>query len=1192
MPTPLTKLGWPAGWNPSQDANNGSSEALLRMDNLQLDEQGVISLARGNGDLNTSAFGDYVDRIYSKTIVGTDFTWVALNRASSSIRRSNDKFVSDDVELATAGGERAAFTDCLGQILITAGDIKKKDDGTNVIDLGIVKPGAGPDVALHNQPTLELWHGTWSMIEGHDPVDLTPFGANELAFKAYVDSTSLRATFRQTYGSPVDTTNIDTGISRDPGLDTFQFVIQPQDTGLFRNIRVEILLDADPTIGKNYYWIDIPVDLTNAAFRLGLDVFSSLSVQRSQFTRQGDDATLDWTHVTAVNFIATAIADVQIYMGELKFVGGLQGQLFGLYQYAQMDINDNGIYQAKSPLVQNDGVFNVQNGYTTITPNHTDDTQVTHHWIFRKSAISITTARGVVVTAQDANLPVLLDQWYRVAITPVNTDVDDTTADLDAIEEDVTANLFLQSVKDITDPILAMEGLFNERMLYLTKKWIYLSDRLNPDAIDTRYTVKAFGDPTERNLWLKINTNAQLTLATTKDLYEITGTLLDLPDGTLDIAIRAIGEQYPPLSSDCALTDGKIFYPAADGIRVTTGSNSTLLSTQLNLLFQGEARHGISAVTITANDDVSYPIAVGRTRLYCSLPLTNGRKLFIFDLIRQTWRLMDTAPLAIRVTQTDEVLFGYGDGGDNYLRQFETGTASWDFELRTIYDHNGQPRNRKDTFTLKIVFDSGGSNVAVAMGKNGGGFTGLGNINSNGLSTAYINVEALALGFRYAFKLTGTAIASFKLYEITLEYDPRPEQVNFLRIPNNNLGTFARKRFTNFAFVIDSLGGDVTFTPYLDNVADTPSTVNKAVKLTHIHYFTEETICTDIGGTLESAGDPFEFYGPNVEEIVSEKLPTPVKFLVIPANDFGSPNRKRHTSYKFQINTLGEDVLFTPIVDGEAYTTAIFNTTEKRTVEYFFPTAEDVKGIDIGGTLESQTDTEFEFYGVIVPQQLEVLPARLKSLFINTNNFGVAARKRVRTIPIIIDTYTDNVLFTPIVDGIAVLPSSTLVASGKRTLYHFFTEDVFGVDFGGALLSESSNPFEFYGFGNPEEVEVLPVPKKYDQLRPLRFDKIGKLFGFRTRVIMTGSTTIMPFKIFGETQDFEDEVGTPPLYSGTFAIRPNQDDVYDIKLPKNINGTIFRITLGPTVDPFHRYDLLAKVSLSGMESDSRWIPTK
>jgi hypothetical protein len=305
MPTPLTRTSWPLGWNPSMDASNGAPEGLLRMDNLQQDEQGVISLARGNTTLNGGAFAGFVDRIASKNINGTDFTWVALTRSTSGVLRSNNDFASNTT-VGSAGGERAAFGDCLGQILVAAGDIKKKDDGTTINDLGITTPGVGPTVTLHNQPTLELWHGIWSLIEGHDPFTLAD---PDLSYKAFTDSSTLRASFRETYASPIDTTDIDTGAAGDPSLDSFQFIIQPQDTSLFRNIRIEFILDDDPTLGKNYYWVDIPVDLTQAEFRLGLDVFSTLSVRRQDFTRQGEDQTLDWTHVTAINFIATAISD-------------------------------------------------------------------------------------------------------------------------------------------------------------------------------------------------------------------------------------------------------------------------------------------------------------------------------------------------------------------------------------------------------------------------------------------------------------------------------------------------------------------------------------------------------------------------------------------------------------------------------------------------------------------------------------------------------------------------------------------------------------------------------------------------------------------------------------------------------------------------------------------------------------------
>src|SRR5665811_2157306 len=129
------------------------------------------------------------------------------------------------------------------------------------------------------------------------------------------------------------------------------------------------------------------------------------------------------------------------------------------------------------------------------------------------------------------------------------------------------------------------------------------------------------------------------------------------------------------------------------------------------------------------------------------------------------------------------------------------------------------------------------------------------------------------------------------------------------------------------------------------------------------------------------SGGVFEYYGLNLEECVSEKLPSPATFLVIPPNNYGTPNRKRHTSYKFQILTRGANVQFTPLLDGVSYTPATYNTLIKQTVDYFFTQSDgDVIGVDIGGTLKSLTSTPFEFYGAIQPQTVELLPDRLEYL--------------------------------------------------------------------------------------------------------------------------------------------------------------------------------------------------------------------
>jgi hypothetical protein len=416
------------------------------------------------------------------------------------------------------------------------------------------------------------------------------------------------------------------------------------------------------------------------------------------------------------------------------------------------------------------------------------------------------------------------------------------------------------------------------------------------------------------------------------------------------------------------------------------------------------------------------------------------------------------------------------------------------------------------------------------------------------------------------------------------------------------MGTISRKRWTAFAFVIDTLGNDVLLNPLLDNVnwisdASLVPVVNTSGKQTFIYYFTSEAIATDMGILLVSKdgeptrfgpnGGPFEFYGVDLSECISEKLPPPVEFLIIPPDNYGTPNRKRHTSYKFQILTRGKNVKFTPNLDGVAYSPAIYNTITKRTVEYFFDqSAGDVIGIDIGGTLQTIETTPFEYYGNVKPQTVEVLPDRLEYLRIPNSNFNVASKKRVRTLPLVIDTYGKDVQFTPIVDGVLGLPE-TLNTKGKVTTYYYFITDSFGTDYGGIL--NGGNIFEFYGMLHPEDVEILPVPKLFDQLGPVRLDKIGKLFSFRIRIIPT--TTTIPWAIYDD-YNLSGLAYATPLASGTIQTVPNVDEIYEIPMPKNVNAAVMRLVLGPTTGPFYRYDVSLKVQTSGMETGSKWLPIR
>lgn len=1305
----LTKTNWPLGWTPSADLNNGDPNGLVRMDNLQLEESGAIGLVRGFTELGSN-FSDFVSDIYSKVVDGVEAFWVGLNNGVFVFRYGDITFSSPTTVLS-GGGTRPAFGDGLGQVIACSGTQKKKDDGHKIQDLGLLDPPYAPNVQSIQQQQIDLigsGGGNWTLIEG-DSITLEP----PTSFKVFVNSTTLRGVAEAVFDNPVDTTNTGDGPSVNPQNDTFYILIQPGDTSNFQKFRVELYLD---TTGDNYYWMDWPL-AGSTSYNLGIDTQSILSARRSDFTRSGSDPNLDWTNVVKMRVIGEAIGYDKFLAGEARFVGGAAGELNGYYVYIQVDVNDNGSYQAKSAVSPQSEPQLILNGSANVLLAASGDPQVTESWLFRKSLPATQFQEVINLNGQNINVPVpvVLDTFYRVAVGAPGSTVLDNTPDIDAIQTNIVANQFIISMADLQDPIIGMEGIYNERMLYLTDKELLLSDRLNIDAYDPRYSLKAFGGASEHNLWIKKISNNTLLLATTKDFYEISGTLLDLPDGTIDANVRSIGEAFPPLSQDVTATDGAIFYAAADGWRITTGSNSVHIDAsapernKLSLLFQGLNRYGIPDFISNPGNTTRYAVGIGRSKFYAVAQCSDGtRRLLIYDLVKQTWRLQYTDPTVIYITKSDKVLLGYGLGSGNNIQMMEFGDdATVDFAqpgqtgqsffLQTVYDHNGQPRNRKDTFTLKLVMDTGGQPVSVNLGIDGGAFsnltsiTGTNQISTSGQTTVYFNIDGVyGLGFRYAIQIIGTNSLKFKLWEYTIEYNPRPEQNVFYHVLDDNFGSNCRKRLVSYPIEIDTLNHNVVLDIYADGVKIDSETFKTSGKNTFTHYFQFEAIGVYWAAVLSSTDGPFEYYGFVTDAFVSEKLPEPAEFLVIPANDYGTPNRKRHTSYKFQIHTRGQPVQFTPKIDGSTYAPATYTTTEKRTVEYYFDTTiDDPIGIDIGGTLQSLTNTPFEYYGttvpqdievlppkletfvipstdygqpnrkrhssykfqintfgklvrfvpkldavyssdhldfstterktveyffptgpkgdntaidiggrlvslestpfefykVVVPQQLEVLPPRLTSFFSPETNFGVAARKRVRTIPIIINTYGQPVTFTPRVDGLE-LASTTLnsVTDRKATLFHYFRTDVFGIDFAGEFVGTS--PFEFYEFGVPEQVEILPVAKVYDQLGPVRYDKIGKMFRFRIRMISFDNS--IPYQVVSENEVSDPTYAPQSDNSGSFATVPGVDNVYEVTLPKSVNGTIFRLILGPTVNPFHRYDCQILVGDSGMESSNKW----
>jgi hypothetical protein len=1194
----LTRKDWSLGWTPSNDSVNGDPRGLLRADNLELDERGILSLtnsahvagydATGSSRRQTPdprrtlditlAYPGQIVQIYSKYINNLKYRYVVTD--NGNVYCNGHQIVGNE------NFTHVGFTSALGQNLICAGNSRKKDDGSVVRELGLRKPDNAPvkiDTTVSQVKfgdNFADWFAEWGTL--YPPTEAMP--AIWIYTKDAGDGVSFWGIAQQ--WKAYDLSNIGGNPGSDDDIFSFWAAGYTQS---FINVQIEFYLQSTYPITDSYTyeWKNPPgLGVTmDALGNLSPGSGTVLQVKRKDFTRVGVNPNLDWKDVKAVRVIFKSAEEQGNYFTDFKVTSNfLVGKS---YYYATQNVANLGTYVAKSPLSTKSSIIEPVGGQVRIlvdNPYGGDDadSQINEVWLFRRASII-----GDVIPIGS---PPILDTWYRVGIlnSLVSLEFQDTMTDEDVLELNIKTNVTLISVKDIKDEIIGIVSGYYDRTLYLTSKYVYISEPLNPDSVDSINILKFEGGDISQNLWIVKSSLGVVLVGTTQEIFEISGTMVNMPDGSIDLLVKPLSVSYPPLSYDVEVFSTSIYYMAKDGVRIIApgGQSDILTSPSLDLLFQDEDRYGIAPINVKPKNIERYPLAITQTHIFISLPFTDGsRNVIDLNLSTKTFTYRTTSPLCFFVEEDGVILAGYGNG-DNYLREFNVGkkfddTVGQTVRFLTIFDDNTQPRNRKDVFTLKITADFGSQPAHIWIAKDKEAFVYLGVYTFNGTTENLIRLEGVILpGKGYALKIEGYGLDTCKIYNFTIEYEPFPEQLNFYRIPNNNLGTFARKRFTNHAFVIDTLGNTISYTPVVDGVNLSGASVTFTGKRTFIHYFKSETLGTDIGGLL--FGAIFEYYGLNLEEIVSEKLPTPVKFLIIPATDYGEPNRKRHSSYKFAINTRGFNVEFTPRLDGVDKTPITINTSEKLTVEYFFTS--DTIAIDIGGTLESLADEEFEFYGVIKPQQIEILPPRLKEFRIPESNYGIASRKRIRTMPLEINTNGYDVTFTPIVDGV-VGTLSVLNSVSRKTLFHYFESDVFGTDFSGELIG--SQPFEFYGLLKPEGVEVLPVAKKLDQIGPIRFDKVGKLLSCRFRLITQGNENLIL-----NFYDEESNVLTTPIHTQTIITVADLDDIYEFNFPKTIKGSTIRVVIGPSTLPFHRYDMQLKVNLSGMDSDPKWIKVK
>lgn len=805
----IQRSSFASGWVPSADAVHAPVTALLRMDNCVLDERGVVAVRLGSSKVNSVAFADTdVHSLYTAALSGTRYRMAG---ASDAVYANGTS-----IKGSLAGSGDMQFGSFLDQILFARGTATWKYDGSTVRTWGLAPPNAAPTAAVlaaDNKVFATFASGesgtfTWAddgTGAGYD----TDHAGNANGASVLNPADTGVGSITKLFGSAQDfTTYTGSQVGTDDDIiELYVYITEPQYLQT-----LTLLVDVnDGSFQKDTYGYifrfqsDVPSDNTPV-----VTGWNRLQVRRGDMVRSFNATNgKDWSTVLAVRVTSYGTAGTSI--AQLKFdswriIGGNQRPLTGTQTYYVVGVYNSGTYTGKSaPSAASTPILTAAQGVEITVGSAVIsalDTQINELWLYREN---------------DA-----LGDAYRVAVKtggPWSGDqtIDDVLSDADALE----TNLVMERNNTVPPSnIIGIVGPHYDRVLCLTSTMVYPSQPLNLDSCDSTQPVRV-GDASETAYWIA-KVQEQIYVGTSKDIYRFDGDWTEGPDGLINVVKRPMGVGQPPISGATAQDGDTLLYLAADGWRAL-GAASPITGGDVDLLYRGYTRHGVSPVNLTGG---RFKAAIAKGWLTAITPegasttsstalhrYVTGIQRWYRHTYSQNWRCIYREP--------DGTLIASDDAG--FVWTLDTGTqdAGSDIPvtLWTSVTDDGLPHQRKRLGDARVRVDTGGNAATVALHLNGSD-TAATSLSASGSGVTVVSTSAYAAvtpPLQVQFRVTGS-FSTFRWYDVKIGYTPFPVPFQG-RVPDNTFGTPAPKIITGIRMRACTLGATRTFTPILDGLS-------------------------------------------------------------------------------------------------------------------------------------------------------------------------------------------------------------------------------------------------------------------------------------------------------------------------------------------------------------------------------------